>query len=174
MTDTSIESLPKFTAPASKLWAAIPTDTRKMLLSNVWCGKCRHEVTITNFSGAVKAGDLLLVGSCSECHSDVARVVELKGQGEVGHDLIVSKEKLAEVQALIETKQLSKEADSLMKFFVLLLKKKIAGTITKDEKAEYDRLEKQELPKMTEKLRVGIINLEDAKKKSREQKGRST
>ena len=71
-----IESIPKFTAPAAKLWAAIPTDTRKMLLSNVWCGKCRRETTITNFSGAVKAGDLLLVGKCSECHGDVARVIE--------------------------------------------------------------------------------------------------
>lgn len=72
----AVESLPKFTAPAAKLWAAIPIGTRKMLLSNVWCGKCHHEVTITNFSGAVKAGDLLLVGECSECHGDVARVIE--------------------------------------------------------------------------------------------------
>jgi hypothetical protein len=48
-----------------------------MLLSNVWCGKCRHEVTITNFSGAVRAGNLLLVGLCSECRSDVARVAEI-------------------------------------------------------------------------------------------------
>ena len=45
-------------------------------MSNVWCGKCRHSVTILNFSGAVKAGDLLLVGKCSECHDDVARLVE--------------------------------------------------------------------------------------------------
>lgn len=73
---STIESFQKFTAPAAKLWAVIPTDTRKMLLSNVWCGKCGHGVTITNFTGAVKAGDLLLVGKCSECHGDVARVVE--------------------------------------------------------------------------------------------------
>lgn len=72
----TIESLPTFTAPAAKLWSAIPADVRKRLLSNVWCGKCRHEVTITNFSGAVKAGDLLLVGFCSECRGDVARVIE--------------------------------------------------------------------------------------------------
>ena len=72
----TVESIPAFTAPAAKLWAAIPADVRKMLLSNVWCGKCRHEVTITNFSGAVKTGDLLLVGLCSECHGDVARVIE--------------------------------------------------------------------------------------------------
>lgn len=168
------ESIPKFTAAAAKLWAAIPADTQKHLLSNVWCGKCRHEVIITNYSGTVKAGNLLLVGKCSECQGDVARVVELNGQGEVGHDLIVNKEKLERTQAIIESKQLSKEADSLVKSYVLLLKKKIAGTITKKEKAEYDRLEKQELPKMTEKLRVGVVNLEDAKKKSREQKVRST
>jgi hypothetical protein len=72
----TIESIPKFTPPAAKLWASIPGDTKKQLLSNVWCGKCRHEVTIINFSGAVKAGGLLLVGVCSECHGDVARVIE--------------------------------------------------------------------------------------------------
>ena len=73
----TIESIPQFSAPAAKLWEAIPAETRKMLLSNVWCGKCRHEVTISNFSGAVKAGDLLLVGLCSECRGDVARVIEM-------------------------------------------------------------------------------------------------
>jgi hypothetical protein len=73
----TIESIPKFSAPAAKLWATIPPDTKKLLLSNVWCGKCQHEVTISNFSGAVKAGDLLLVGSCSECHGDVAKVIEM-------------------------------------------------------------------------------------------------
>ena len=72
----TVESIPTFTVPAAKLWAAIPVNVRKMLLSNVWCGKCRHEVTITDFSGAVKAGDLLLVGLCSECRGDVARVIE--------------------------------------------------------------------------------------------------
>ena len=34
----------------------------------------RHEVTIKNFTGAVKAGDLQLVALCSECREDVARV----------------------------------------------------------------------------------------------------
>jgi len=71
-----VESIPTFTAPAAKLWEAIPADIRKRLLSNVWCGECRHEVTITNFSGAVKAGDLLLVGKCAECRNDVARLIE--------------------------------------------------------------------------------------------------
>lgn len=72
----TIETLPSFTSPAAKMWAKIPADSRKLFLSNVWCGTCRHEVTITNFSGAVKGGDLLLVGKCAICQSDVARVIE--------------------------------------------------------------------------------------------------
>jgi hypothetical protein len=71
-----IESVPKFTSPAAKLWAAIPSDAKTKILTIVWCSKCQHGVTITNFSGAVKAGDLLLVGKCSICQSDVARVLE--------------------------------------------------------------------------------------------------
>ena len=58
----TIESLPTFTQPARQRWESIPADIRKRLLSNVWCGHCRHETTITNFSGTIKGGDLLLVG----------------------------------------------------------------------------------------------------------------
>ena len=72
----SIAHLPTFTPAATELWASVPADIQKKLLSNVWCGQCRREVTIRNFTGAVKAGDLLLVGLCSECRGDVARVVE--------------------------------------------------------------------------------------------------
>jgi len=74
----SVESFPKFTPPAAKLWSTIPAGTRKALLSNVWCGRCRHEVTIKNFSGAVKSNDLLVVGLCSECQGDVARLIEVR------------------------------------------------------------------------------------------------
>jgi len=72
----TVETLPHFTAPAAKLWKAIPADARKSLLSNVWCGTCRREVIITNFSGVVRSGNLLLVGRCAECQSDVARLIE--------------------------------------------------------------------------------------------------
>jgi hypothetical protein len=71
----TVESLPTFTPPAAKLWAAIPSDSRKKLLSNVYCSKCGM-TTITNFSGVVRSGDLLLVGKCAECHGDVARLIE--------------------------------------------------------------------------------------------------
>jgi hypothetical protein len=72
----SVESIPSFTDPAAKLWAIITPETKKLLLSNVWCSKCRDETTITNFTGVVKGGDLLLVGLCSICREDVARVIE--------------------------------------------------------------------------------------------------
>jgi len=57
----NIEKISEFTAPAAKFWTAIPPETRKLLQSNVWRSKCRQDVTIANFSGAVKGGDLLLV-----------------------------------------------------------------------------------------------------------------
>lgn len=72
----SVEALPEFSPQAAKLWASIPPKTRKLLLSNVWCGHCRSEVTITDFKGVVRKGDLLLEGCCSECQGEVARVIE--------------------------------------------------------------------------------------------------
>ncbi|MEO8506768.1 MAG: hypothetical protein ABI593_03985 [Betaproteobacteria bacterium] len=71
-----VESLPDFTRLARQRWKSIPSDIRQRLMANVWCGRCRHEVTITNFSGTIKGGNLLLVGKCAECHGDVARVME--------------------------------------------------------------------------------------------------
>jgi len=62
----SIESLPNFTPLARQRWESISADIRQRMLSNVWCGKCRHATVITNFSGTIKSGDLLLVGRCAE------------------------------------------------------------------------------------------------------------
>ena len=72
----TIEALPNFTAPARRRWESIPAHILQRLLANVWCVQCHHEVMITNFSGTIKGGDLLLVGKCAECHGDVARVIE--------------------------------------------------------------------------------------------------
>lgn len=71
-----VESLPTFTEPARQRWESIPTHIRQRLLTNVWCGHCGHEVTITDFSGTMKGRDLLLVGRCADCRSEVARVIE--------------------------------------------------------------------------------------------------
>ncbi len=55
---------------------SIPAGIRQRPLFNVWCGRCRRETTIANFTGTLKGGDLLLVGKCGECRGDVARVIE--------------------------------------------------------------------------------------------------
>lgn len=72
----NIESLPDFTPPAHERWESISDNFRQLLLNGVWCGNCRRGVRITNFIGAMVGRDLLLRGKCSECHGDVARVVE--------------------------------------------------------------------------------------------------
>ena len=73
----NFESIPKFTGPAARRWAKVRAHAKKLLLSNVWCVQCRHEVTITDFAGTVAGGDLGLQGLCSECRGDVARVIEM-------------------------------------------------------------------------------------------------
>ncbi|TSA07695.1 MAG: hypothetical protein D4R79_16675 [Comamonadaceae bacterium] len=72
----TFESSPGFSTPAAERWNAIGADVRKRLLTNVWCSACRHEVTISNFTGVVRGGVLLLVGRCAECRGDVSRVIE--------------------------------------------------------------------------------------------------
>ena len=72
----SVEQLPTFTPAARTFSESIPDDVRPQLLSNVFCVHCGDEVTITNFSGREEGGDLILVGKCSDCGEDVARVIE--------------------------------------------------------------------------------------------------
>ena len=72
----TVESIPNFTPPARRLWESIPAESRRRLLANVWCGDCRREVIITNFTGVIRDRNLLLVGKCAECRRDVARVIE--------------------------------------------------------------------------------------------------
>lgn len=71
-----VESFPTFTKPARQRWESIPAEIRQRLLSDVWCGQCSHGTTITCFSGTIKGDDLLLVGQCAKCRSDVERVIE--------------------------------------------------------------------------------------------------
>jgi Protein of unknown function (DUF1778) len=73
---SGVESLPTFTKPARQRWESIPAHVRQRLLSNVWCGRCSHEVTITDISGTMKGRDLLLIGRCSDCRGEVARLIE--------------------------------------------------------------------------------------------------
>lgn len=68
--------LPSFTPDAALFWAAIPVEIKQKILANVYCSGCRSPVTIINFTGTIKGGDLLLQGSCAICGGKVARLIE--------------------------------------------------------------------------------------------------
>ncbi len=71
-----ISYLPTFTKPARQRWESIPLEHRKLFLSKVWCGNCSQGTTITDFSGRIERGDLILTGQCARCCGNVARVIE--------------------------------------------------------------------------------------------------
>ena len=75
----------KFTPKAAVLWSAISEAGRERILANVFCGKCRRPVRITNFGGDEQNGDIVLKGECSVCGSEVVRVVETSEQDRSGN-----------------------------------------------------------------------------------------
>jgi len=60
---------------ALKLWMNLPADTRRMLLSNVWCGECRKPVTIVDYHAELRRV-VVLQGFCGTCGHKVARVID--------------------------------------------------------------------------------------------------
>lgn len=65
-----------FTPQARTLWRAIPPHIQKELINNVWCPHCSAVTTMTDFSGCVEQGDLVLTGKCVTCGGSVARLIE--------------------------------------------------------------------------------------------------
>ena len=75
------DAIPNFAEdPAVRLWASVPDYGKQLILSKVWCCRCRRGVAIVDYTGSIIGGDLLLSGKCSECQGDVARVVEMGKQ----------------------------------------------------------------------------------------------
>jgi len=72
----NISHLPQFTPSAKKLWMNIPEHIRSQLLANVYCGQCRSETTIVNYTGSIKSGLIVLTGQCKSCGAEVARVID--------------------------------------------------------------------------------------------------
>ena len=66
---------PDMAKEALKLWMSLPADTRRMLLSNVWCGECRKAVTIVDYHAELK-GVVVLQGFCGTCGHKVSRVID--------------------------------------------------------------------------------------------------
>lgn len=65
-----------FTPRAKNIWRTIPGDTQLKILNTVWCTRCRNLSGITNITAKVDSGMLVLIGKCSRCGGDVARVRE--------------------------------------------------------------------------------------------------
>jgi hypothetical protein len=153
----AIESIPHFSARAAKLWDLIPDHARQELLSNAWCGKCRHAVSLVSFSGKIRAGDLLLVGKCSECHGVSTRVVEFQcgnegdQTGERRTHIVLGPPRLTEAESLVELEHVREELVALTKRIGALTRKSNNGTATRKEEAELNRLFKKEFPAITDK-----------------------
>lgn len=75
----------KFTTRAAVLWGAIPKEARERILAAVFCVQCRTSVTITNFKGEEKNGDVFLKGACATCGHEVVRVVETSEEDRSGN-----------------------------------------------------------------------------------------
>jgi hypothetical protein len=74
--DEGVQMSGKFTSQAQAMWDAIPPPFQEKILTHVWCVHCAKATTITNFSGRVEKGDLILTGQCVTCGGTVARLIE--------------------------------------------------------------------------------------------------
>lgn len=61
---------------AERRWTSLHPETRELLLANVWCGHCRHEVRIQAYQVIPSPGGIILDGACAVCHRRVRRFVE--------------------------------------------------------------------------------------------------
>ncbi len=61
---------------ALKIWQALPAETKRAVLGNVWCSECRTSVTICDYSAHLNGNAVVLQGFCAVCGHKVARVVE--------------------------------------------------------------------------------------------------
>jgi len=62
-----------FTSKAEKLWRSIEEDGRVQLLNTVWCSHCSETSSMSDFSGKIESGLLVLRGKCVKCNGDVVR-----------------------------------------------------------------------------------------------------
>jgi hypothetical protein len=130
----------KLTAPAARIWDAIPPKDRKKLLATAWCSHCREEVKLKDYSGSVKAGNVVLVGTCSECGGAAFRIVEAKPNEEGKPTVSLRNAGPTEAQLDAETKLLYKDSKMYLRKVRELLKDPIQETVKSGEVREIDKL----------------------------------
>jgi hypothetical protein len=153
---------PNFTAPAAKIWHAISQEDQQKLQSAAWCGACRQEVTIADFSGSIKTGNIVLVGTCSLCGGNASRNVELQRNADKSMTFVLGAPKLTSYEALIESKLVMKESKLQFKRLNQLRRKELEGLITKSEQKELGKLSPKGVNEMLSKMMIAALRLKDA------------
>ncbi|WP_150046707.1 MULTISPECIES: hypothetical protein [Methylomonas] len=65
-----------FSFAAEKIWRAMPKSNREAILSSVWCGQCRGNTTMVDYSVQSLGDEVILCGKCQTCGAQVRRVVD--------------------------------------------------------------------------------------------------
>ena len=154
--------LPRLTPPAAKIWSAISSDGQNALLQNAWCSKCRQEVAISDVSGSVKAGNVFLVGTCTQCGSTASRLVEVTRNEDKSMTVVFGKPKLSYAESSNESNLVMKESKALIKRRRQLERKSYEGTITKAEQRELNDFSKNSMNEMLKKMMGTFIRLTDS------------
>jgi hypothetical protein len=153
---------PKFTAPAARIWNAISPVDQQTLVSRSWCSNCRQEVTIADYSGSIKAGLVLLQGTCSACGGTAYRFVETKLSEGKSLTVVFGKSKLTWNDALAEGELAQKESKLLQKRLRQLDRKSEDGTITKAEERELKLISKKGMNEVIMKMHAAACQLTDS------------
>ena len=61
---------------AAEVWAAIPSQSQRIILASVYCSHCRRSVSIETFESELVGRGLVLRSSCPVCGGKVARHLE--------------------------------------------------------------------------------------------------
>lgn len=152
---------PKFTRPAARIWNAITADDQQILVSSAWCSKCRQEVTVSDYSGSVKAGNIVLVGTCSQCGGIASRYVEVQRNADKSMTVVLGAPKLTSDEALIESKLVMKESSSQIKRLRQLSRKEMDGSITKAEQKELSKMSPKGMNEMLSKMMIATLRFND-------------
>jgi len=155
-------TIPKFTSPAARIWNSIPANAQQKLVSMAWCSTCQQETTVVGYSGAIKAGHVLLRGTCAKCSAPAYRFIEVKWNEDESASIVFGKSKLTYSDAVITGELAQKEMRAMQKRQRQLDKREDEGTITKAEQSELKNISKIQVNELIMKLHTAAFQLRDS------------
>jgi hypothetical protein len=158
----STESVPpKFTAPAARIWNAISPGDQQTLVSAAWCSNCHQEVTIVDYSGSIKAGHVLLRGTCSSCDAAAYRFVEVNRNPDKSVTVVIGKPRLTSEDAMHVASLAEKKLKSAIRRRRLLQRKELDGSISKAELKEQKQLSSKGMNENLKNMMMAVLQLSD-------------